>query len=131
MVASAMDLHTGRIPNQFILISLFSGIIYQIQEQGIQALPATMLGIIFPIILLFPIFIIKGLGAGDVKLIAVIGSFLSNKGYQAILHLIILSIIIGGVQSIVLMCVHRRYQSTIHFSIPILFSTIFYIGGFY
>ncbi len=126
-----MDFHTGRIPNRFILISLFSGIIYQIHVVGIKALPAVMLGIIFPIILLFPIFIIKGLGAGDIKLIAVIGSFLSMSEYQAILNLIILSILIGGVQSIILMCVHRRYQTTIHFSIPILVSTFLYIGGFY
>ncbi len=131
MVAAVLDFHTGRIPNRFILISLFSGIIYQIQEQGIQALPAVVLGIIFPIILLFPIFIIKGLGAGDVKLIAVIGGFLSIEEYQAILYLIIVSILIAAVQSIILICVYRKYQSTIHFSIPILLSTFFYIGGFY
>ena len=131
MVATVMDYHTGRIPNRFILMSLSTGLIYQILEKGVQALPAVMLGIIFPIILLFPIFTIKGLGAGDVKLIAVIGSFLSITEYRAILILIIVSILIGGVQSIILMCVHRNYQPTIHFSIPILLSTIFYIGGFY
>lgn len=131
MIAVVMDFHTGRIPNQFILISLFSGLIYQIQMQGIKALLPAILGIIFPIILLFPIFTTKGLGAGDVKLFSVIGSFLSITEYRAILMLFIVSILIGGVQSIILMCVHRKYQSTIHFSIPILFSTIFYLGGFY
>ena len=131
MVATVLDIHTGKIPNRFILLSLFSGFIYQILTKGVLILPASMLGTIFTIILLFPLFIMKGLGAGDVKLFAVIGSFLSITEYQTILNLIILSLLIGGVQSIILICVHRKYQSKIHFTIPILLSTLFYIGGLY
>ena len=131
MVATVLDIHTGKIPNRFILLSLFSGFIFQILTKGVLILPASMLGTIFTIILLFPLFIMKGLGAGDVKLFAVIGSFLSITEYQTILNLIILSLLIGGVQSIILICVHRKYQSKIHFTIPILLSTLFYIGGLY
>ena len=131
MVATVLDIHTGKIPNRFILLSLFSGFIYQILTKGVLILPVSMLGTIFTIILLFPLFIMKGLGAGDVKLFAVIGSFLSITEYQTILNLIILSLLIGGVQSIILICVHRKYQSKIHFTIPILLSTLFYIGGLY
>lgn len=121
----------GRIPNQLILTGLFLGFVYQIHQNGSSAAPASLLGIIFPIILLYPVFILKGLGAGDIKLFAVIGCFLGITQYEAIFILIALSFFCGAVQSIILMCLRRRILSTIHFTIPIFISAIFYMEGFY
>ena len=131
MIATVMDLHTGLIGNPFILISFGATLIYQILVPGIQAIPTSLLGLIFSILLLFPVFIMRGLGAGDVKLFGIIGCFFTVSRYREILILIFLSLIIGLIQAAILSCVKHKFQRKIHFSIPILISTIIYTGGFY
>lgn len=131
MMATVMDVQTGCIRNSFILISFGAALIHQILVPGIQAVPISLLGILFSILLLFPLFMIKGLGAGDVKLFGIIGCFLTICQYREILILIFLSLIIGLIQAMILSGVTRKFQRKIHFSIPILISTIIYTGGFY
>ena len=131
MIAVALDIQTNRIPNVFIIISLIAGLSYQIHFLGFQAIPISILGTLFPIILLFPIFIARGLGAGDLKLFAVVGVFLSVMQYKKIVFIIFVSMGVGAIQAIILICVKRKYQPTIHFSIPILISTMLSLGGAY
>jgi len=131
MIATVMDLQTGRIENSFMLISFAATLLYQILVKGIQVIPISLLGLIFSILLLFPVFMMRGLGAGDVKLFGIIGCFLTVNQYQKILILILLSLIIGLIQAAILSCVKHKFQRKIHFSIPILISTLIYTGGFY
>ncbi|MDD2972325.1 MAG: A24 family peptidase [Lachnospiraceae bacterium] len=131
LVATVMDIHTGRIQNQFLLISLIAGLIHQILRSGLQTIPTSLMGLILSILILFPLFMIKGLGAGDVKLFGIIGFFLSSNQYRELFTLMFAALIIGVIQAVILTCVKRRYQKKIHFTIPILLSTILYTGGFY
>ena len=131
MVATVMDLRTDRIPNAFILISLMTGLIYQYHTSGIQTTLISMMGILFSILLLFPTFMIRALGAGDIKLFGVIGCFLTAGQCQKIAILIFIALILGVMQAVLLSCVKHRYQRKIHFTIPILLSTLLYTGGLY
>ncbi len=84
MLLSALaDLKTDRIPNGFILLgivigasgSLFSG-------RGLSNLLASML---LAFLLMYPLYMIGALGAGDVKLFVMIGSFQTVGDSMAIL----------------------------------------------
>lgn len=130
-IATVMDVQTGGIRNSYILISLGAALLHQILVPGVQAIPTSLLGTLFSIFVLFPIFMIRCLGAGDVKLFGIIGCFLTANQYREILILIFLSLIIGLIQSAILSCATHKFQRKIHFSIPILISTILYTGGFY
>lgn len=125
------DLQTGKISNQLILMSHIAGLFYQLYVNGLQGIFAGVCGSIFSIILLFPIFTIHGLGAGDIKLIAVVSCFLSIVQYRTILIFIVVSIFAGALQSILQRLIHHKFQRTIHFSIPILVSAILHMGGVY
>lgn len=125
------DLQTGKISNHLILTSLIAGLFYQLHVNGLQGIFAGVCGSIFSIILLFPIFTIRGLGAGDIKLIAVVSCFLSIVQYRTILIFIVVSIFAGALQSIFQRLIHHKFPRTIHFSIPILVSAILHMGGVY
>ncbi len=74
------DYNRGKIPNWTILFGIGSGLFHCFICNGISLLPDRVLGMIIPIILLYPVFAIGGLGAGDLKLFAVVGSHLGTKG---------------------------------------------------
>ena len=77
LAAAVYDLREGRIPNRLILAGVFLGMLRIAVCR--MAFPPYLIGILIPILFLFPFFSIGTLGAGDIKLISMIGFFLSPK----------------------------------------------------
>jgi len=75
LLAVRMDLRSYKISNHLILIGIITGFLFDVYEYGQAGISLWLPGILLPVILLFPLFIIKALGAGDIKLFSVIGSF--------------------------------------------------------
>ena len=156
--AVVLDFKTWRIPNWLVLIGMETGIFVTIQREGwrmggIQV----VLGIVLPIALLFLLFQFGFLGAGDIKLLSVIGSMI---GPTKILNCISYSFLIGAVISAALMissgivCQRIHYLlhyisayfktgkrepyyksgmplENFHFTVPIFLSALLYAGGVY
>ena len=74
------DYRQNRIPNWIIIFGLISGCFISYMYGGIGMLLEGLLGMVLPIVLLYPVFVIGGMGAGDLKLFAVVGSYLGIKG---------------------------------------------------
>lgn len=55
-----------------------------------------LLGTIFPLVILWPVYKLKGLGAGDVKMLGVLGAFL---GASRIMKIIWISLVAGGIMA--------------------------------
>lgn len=137
------------------------GVFYQILYCGLPGLVNGFAGVFLPIILLLPLLFIHALGAADIKLFSVIGCFLGGKkvipiivvafiigGVYAFLYLICKAVrkktiptlfnnfiligkdfrLLGKVFEIQAI---EKKKNTIYFSIPILFSVIAEMGGFY
>lgn len=77
LAAAVYDLREGRIPNRLILAGVLLGMLRIAVCR--MAFPPYLIGILIPILFLFPFFSIGALGAGDIKLISMIGFFLSPK----------------------------------------------------
>lgn len=75
-VAVLADLATNRIPNALILFGLLLGIISRIISKGPPEGIAVIRDIVVAFLIFYVFFILKALGAGDVKLIIVVASFL-------------------------------------------------------
>lgn len=90
-IASVWDLIQFRIPNYLILSGLvLGGLLVSFRDFGIiEALE----GSVIPLILLFPLFVIGVLGAGDIKLFVVTGLFLGHLN----LYLVAVSFFTGGI----------------------------------
>jgi len=151
-IAVILDFTTGKVSNNLILAGLFMGIFVQIIWEK-DRISDVLLGGIVPVVVLFLIFLIGGIGAGDVKLFAVIGVFLGVRG---VFTCIILAFLTGAVISIGKILINKNsfcylsnlysyissfYRTkkiqlykkekanTIHFTLPILIGVVIYMGG--
>lgn len=98
LLAVRMDLRSYKISNHLILIGIITGFLFDVYEYGQAGISLWLPGILLPVILLFPLFIIKALGAGDIKLFSVIGSF---YGAAYVLKSIAAAFILGAVMSLI------------------------------
>ena len=104
-VAAVFDVRTRRIPNWLTVTGAVYGIAYA------TAFPPVMHGtILFPLVglvvgflLFFPLYVMRAMGAGDVKLLAMAGAFL---GPLDTLYCALASVIAGGALSILWALAH-------------------------
>lgn len=82
-LAVLADLKTNCIPNGFIVIGITIGIaVSLLYGPGISDSAASML---LAFLLMFPLFKIGALGAGDIKVLMMTGSFLTVKDFMMVL----------------------------------------------
>ena len=97
-VAASYDLKCKRIPNALIISGLAAGIIHTYETGASGGLGATLGNIFFPILLLFFFFLIRVIGAGDIKLFAVLAVFV---GKDEVLRIMVLAFLVGGVYAFI------------------------------
>ena len=155
--AAAMDILSGKVPNRWSLSILLGGLVLRLVH-GPALTPRTAAGILLPFLLLFPLFYLRMLGAGDIKLFCALGSLLDLK----ILPCMVCSFLIGGLYSLLILLLHKNllqerlvylqiylravkigirppsyrqdgpgHPENIPFAAAILGSILFYVGGVY
>jgi prepilin peptidase CpaA len=89
-MAAYSDLRSHRIPNALSLCGVIGGIGLQCVAAGPQGLASGLLGAIVGLACFAPFYLLRAMGAGDVKLLAAAGAFLGPHGafYAALLSLI-------------------------------------------
>ena len=98
LIAVAFDLRTRRIPNWLTFGAAAAALLYGLLASGPGGLGQSALGWLVGALLFFPLFALRGMGAGDVKLIAALGAWLGP--IQAI-WLALFASIAGGVVAII------------------------------
>jgi len=83
-VAVVFDLRWRRIPNALILGGLLLGLACGNAFGGLDGALDSGLGALLGLALFFPFFLLRWLGAGDVKLLAVVGAFVGFEGVPAV-----------------------------------------------
>ncbi len=76
-MAAVQDVRSGRISNRLIAAGLMIGIAIQILEYQMWGVYYFLRNISVPVILFYLLFQMRVLGAGDIKLFSMIGSFLT------------------------------------------------------
>ena len=107
-VALWHDVRSRRIPNQLIVLGSIAGFLLHLllpPGSGLFSAPVGSLGILFSLsgfvlglLLLLPFYALRTLGAGDVKLMALVGAFI---GPYAVLGATLLTMLCGGVLALV------------------------------
>lgn len=122
LIAVGMDLKSMRISNRLILVGLGMALIRRLFCEGIEGLLAGICHISFPVIVLYLLFLIGALGAGDIKLFSVIGGFVN---FKILVWCMIYAFVAAGVFSFgkVLYCAIVKRERRLHrmcFSVAIL-----------
>ena len=79
LLSSVSDLQEYRISNDLILAGWLSVMVCRFYTQGIFGMGAGVLCIVMGIIALLPLYCIRGMGAGDIKLLSVISGMYGMK----------------------------------------------------
>lgn len=112
LTAAYSDLRRNRIPNWLSLLGLVVGVGLQVAANGAQGLLSGALGALVGLACFAPFYLVRAMGAGDVKLLAAVGSFMGPEGaFIAALC----SLLAGGAAAIgyVAWCVVRASISTL------------------
>jgi prepilin peptidase CpaA len=96
-VAVYTDVRRHRIPNELSLIGLCVGLILQVMTGGLPGFVSGFLGCLAGFACFIPLYALRGMGAGDVKLLAAVGSFLGPLGAA---YAAMASLVAGGVAAI-------------------------------
>lgn len=108
-IAAIFDLRFRRIPNWLNLAGVVCGLSVNTYLTGLHGLSRAGLGLGLGFILYFPLFLLRARGAGDVKLLAAIGS-ITGAGNCFVIFL--LTAILGGAVALVLLLIKGRLQKT-------------------
>jgi len=96
--AAGCDVRTGRIPNALTFGAAAAGFTFSAVHAGPGGLATSLLGCLAGLALFLPLFVLRGMGGGDVKLLAAIGAWLGPTGA---LQAAIWASLAGGVLALV------------------------------
>jgi prepilin peptidase CpaA len=106
--AAAIDWRVHRIPNGLTVGGMAFGLLYNAAVHGLGSglLPA-IAGLAAGLALLLPLYALRVMGAGDVKLMAMVGAFL---GISQIAQVVVCTFIAGGIAALVFAIWHRAVR---------------------
>ena len=109
LVAAYTDLRWRRIPNWITVPGFFVGLGLNVARSGWAGSKTSLLGAGLGLLLLFPLVILRSLGAGDWKLAGAVGSFV---GPGVLMDLLLASVFVAGVMAVVLVIYKGRVRET-------------------
>lgn len=104
LVAAWTDWHNWRIPNALVAGSMAAALMLAVFGQGGTGFGDCLLGGIVGFSLFMPLYLLKGMAAGDVKLMAAIGM---HVGPLMVIDIVLMTCLVGGAWAIVLMDLRR------------------------
>lgn len=110
LLALLFDLRERRIPNLLIVLGLISAAAYHGYTAQTAGLIYCGQGLVTGILLLLIPFLMGGMGAGDVKLLGVIGAI---KGYLFAISTFLWMALWGGIIAILLLVCQRKLVPTL------------------
>lgn len=116
-----MDFQHDRIHNGWILAGFLSALAFRIYEWGWYGVCGALIPTALPFILLYPIYKIGALGAGDIKLLMTVGSFLNA---ESTLRVILYSFIIAAVFSLIKMISESNFKERMRYLFSYLLETL-------
>jgi prepilin peptidase CpaA len=109
LVAGYFDIRFRRIPNWLVFPAVLTGIALNSFLFEWAGLKASLLGIGFAALVYFPMYLLRGMGAGDVKLMMAVGSLVGPGSWFGIL---IFTGIAGGIIAVILVVSRGRLRHT-------------------
>jgi prepilin peptidase CpaA len=120
------DQRSHKIYNRWLLPGGIAGILLSFIRCGPVGLREALISAFLAFVILFPVYLFGGIGAGDVKLFAAVSTCLS---FEDVFLCIFCSFLVAGVISIIRILQTRSLHQTIRFALPVFVSILFIYGG--
>ncbi len=91
--AAYTDMVRTKVSNRLILLGLFIGLVFRIFGEGKTGILIYALHISIPVVVLYLLFQLHALGAGDIKLFSVIGAFVTT---EQLVEIIVWAFVVGA-----------------------------------
>lgn len=99
------DIKTYKIKNKIVLTFMILGMGANVVTDGIKGIKVSLLGLITPILILFILYALRMLGAGDIKLFSAIGSIM---GVKFAIYSMAFSFLSGGIIAIIILVLRKN-----------------------
>ena len=110
-IAAVNDLATRRIPNRLLLVGLAGALLlYVLSGEPGAALLSALGGMLLGLAVFLPFYLMRGMAAGDVKMMAVVGFF---TGPTEAFQVAIFTWCAGGVMAVLLVLLRSRLRLTL------------------
>lgn len=156
IITAFVDILCYRIPNLWIGIGMAAGFVQTLAEGERFLIVQTLLQLLIIFAVFYPFYLMKGLGAGDIKLFMMLGCYVRGASY---LHCLFAAMLIAGIWAVMKMlwqpeCRERLYylgryckkaavtgvleeyevdkgnrKSVIRLSVPVLCGVLLWYGG--
>ena len=110
LVACIPDLRSRRIPNWLTFGAAVVAVLFHSVTQGFSGLGHSTGGWLLGLALFLPLFALRGMGAGDVKLLAAVGAWL---GPADVLWAALITAIAGGVLAVIVAVAHGYLRTAL------------------
>jgi prepilin peptidase CpaA len=110
ITAGAFDLKYRRVPNWLVLAGLVLGMGLNTALFGLPGLWLALKGMGLGLLIYFPLYALRAMGAGDAKLMAAVGSIVGPANWFVIF---LITGILGGVVAIVTLVSRSRLQKSL------------------
>jgi prepilin peptidase CpaA len=110
LAAAVFDVQQQRIPNWLTLPGVIAGILLRFVLFGWKGLLSALAGCLIAGGIMFLFYLVRAMGAGDVKLLAAIGSLVGTRHAVAVL---LATAISGGVLALVVVLSRRKAMKTL------------------
>ena len=112
--ACLFDARNYKIPNELIILGYLAGLIMNLLSFQIMGIVLFITKAIWPILLLYLLTVVKGLGAGDVKLFSVMSTMV---GASDVVDVFIYSVLLAGI-IVIALCIKEGHivRSKLHYS---------------
>jgi prepilin peptidase CpaA len=107
VVAAVIDGWKLKVPNWITFPLIGSGWVYSAIVGGLPGLGWSLLGTFFGLALLYGIYMVGGMGAGDVKLLAGIGAWMHSHHTW---NIFATTAIVGGIMAVVMIAYTGRWR---------------------
>jgi prepilin peptidase CpaA len=104
-VAAYCDIRFRRIPNWLTLTGVLLGIVLNTFLYEMHGLRTAAFGLGLAFLVYFPLYLLRGMGAGDVKLMGAIGSIAGPANWFGVF---VLTSLLGGVIAVLLLLSRKR-----------------------
>jgi len=126
VIAGIFDIRSRRIPNWLNVMGMAAGFALNVYAFGLEGLKAASFGMLLAAAVYLALYLLRGMGAGDVKLMAAVGAIAGPRSWFAIF---IATALAGGIIGLLVVIAKGRMGETalnlnalmgelIHFRVP-------------